>query len=175
MADTTEHGADPEHEGGTRRDFLYLTTAAVGVVGLGVAVWPFINSMNPAADTLALASIDVRPDQGSGRPARSIIVMWQGKPVFVRYRTPAELAERVIADDHAPDPEGAPDRRRAHQAGGMPKYHGRHRHLAPIWAACRHSAQKSTDPRGDYGGYFCPCHGSHYDTPPAASERGPRP
>ena len=156
MADTTEHDADTEHEGGTRRDFLYLTTAAVGAVGLGVAVWPFIDSMNPAADTLALATVDV--DLSALEVGQAITVMWQGKPVFIRYRTPEEIAEAESVDPSIlPDPQTDAERFPVE-----PNYMvviGIRTHLG-----CVPLGQRSTDPRGDYGGYFCPCHGSHYDT-----------
>lgn len=155
MADITEQQSpDPEH-GGTRREFLYLTTAAVGVVGLGVALWPFINSMNPAADTLALSTIDV--DLSGLEVGQAVTVTWQGKPVFIRYRTPEEIAEAEnVNQADLPDP--ALDSERFVDPNYMIVV-GICTHLG-----CVPLGQKSTDPRGDYGGYFCPCHGSHYDT-----------
>ncbi|MEM7445622.1 MAG: ubiquinol-cytochrome c reductase iron-sulfur subunit [Pseudomonadota bacterium] len=160
MADITEQqSSDPHspdtHDGGTRREFLYLTTAGVGVVGVGVALWPFINSMNPAADTLALATVDV--DLSGLEVGQAVTVSWQGKPVFIRYRTPEEIAEAENVDlADLPDP--VPDSERVED----PNY-------LVVVGICTHLGciplgQKATDPRGDYGGYFCPCHGSHYDT-----------
>ena len=155
MADITEQESPDPHDGGTRREFLYLTTAAVGAVGLGIAVWPFINSMNPAADTLALATVDV--DLSGLEVGQAVTITWQGKPVFIRYRTPEEIAEAENVDPSAlPDPQ--PDSERVQD----PNY-------LVVVGICTHLGcvplgQKSTDPRGDYGGYFCPCHGSHYDT-----------
>src|SRR6476659_7197473 len=85
-------------KGATRRDFLYLTAGAMGAVGAGSAVWPLVDSMNPAADTLALATTEV--DIGKVAVGQSITVVWQGKPVFIRHRTPEEIA-KAKADDGA--------------------------------------------------------------------------
>lgn len=170
MSDTTHPsgaGGQGGHggEGGSRRDFLLLTTAAVAAVGVGSVVWPFIDSMNPAADTLALASIDV--DLSSVQVGQAITVTWRGKPVFIRHRTPEEIkAAADVKLDELPDPQ--PDEARAKK---------------PEWlivvGVCTHLGcvplgQKSTDPRGDYGGWFCPCHGSEYDTS-GRIRRGPAP
>src|SRR5688572_26429850 len=84
------------HDGEQRRDFLYLTAAAFGAVGTGVLAWPFVNSMNPAKDTLALASIEV--DLTPIQVGQSITVVWRGKPVFVRRRTPEEISEAEAVD-----------------------------------------------------------------------------
>ena len=101
MSDTTHPsgaGGQGGHggEGGSRRDFLLLTTAAVAAVGVGSVVWPFIDSMNPAADTLALASIDV--DLSSVQVGQAITVTWRGKPVFIRHRTPEEIQAAEAVD-----------------------------------------------------------------------------
>lgn len=155
MADITEQEDPDPHGDGTRREFLYLTTAAVGAVGLGIAVWPFINSMNPAADTLALATVDV--DLSGLEVGQAVTISWQGKPVFIRYRTPEEIAEAQNVDpSQLPDPVADSERVQD------PNY-------LVVVGICTHLGciplgQKTTDPRGDYGGYFCPCHGSHYDT-----------
>lgn len=137
-----------------RRDFLYLTAAAFGTVGAASAVWPFVSSMNPAADTLALASIEV--DLSAVEVGQAITVTWRGKPVFIRRRTEKEIAEAKdvnLADLR--DPQADKDRIQK-----------------PEWlilvGICTHLGcvplgQKATDPRGDYDGWFCPCHGSHYD------------
>lgn len=162
MSDTTEQSEAPDE---TRRDFLYLTTAAMGAVGLGSVAWPFIDSMNPAADVLALASVDV--DLSTIEEGQAITVMWRGKPVFVRRRTAAEIeeAEAVNIDD-LPDPQTDEERV-----------------IEPEWlilvGVCTHlgcvpQGQKTTEARGDFGGYFCPCHGSHYDTS-GRIRRGPAP
>ena len=159
-AGTAAHGA-----GGTRRDFLYLSTAAFGVVGTALAAWPLIHSMNPSADVLALSSteVDLKPIQAGQR----ITVTWRGKPVFIEHRTPEMIAQaRDVKLDELPDPEA--DSARAKK---------------PQWlilvGVCTHLGcvplgQKSTDPVGEYGGWFCPCHGSHYDTS-GRIRKGPAP
>ena len=148
-----EHGAAPPGE--TRRDFLILTAGAMGAIATIAVVWPLIETMNPAADTLALSSTEV--DISGIEEGMAITVVWRGKPVFVRHRTAQEIAEAEAVElDRLPDPQ--PDQDRA------PK---------PEWlivvGVCTHLGciplgNKPTDPRGDYGGWFCPCHGSHYDT-----------
>jgi ubiquinol-cytochrome c reductase iron-sulfur subunit len=168
-ADSTHGGAAAGHaadeEGGTRRDFLYLATGAFGAVGAALTIWPFIDSMNPAADVLALGTIDV--DLTPIAEGQAITVLWRGNPVFVRHRTAAEItsAEDAAVDD-LPDPQ--PDTDRVQR---------------PEWlivlGVCTHLGcvplgQKPSDPRGDFGGWFCPCHGSHYDTS-GRVRKGPAP
>ena len=100
MTDNTAHGPDGE----ARRDFLYLTTAAVATVGTVAAVWPLIHQMNPARDVLALASTEV--DLSAIEIGQSIKVMWRGKPVFVRHRTAEEIAEaKAVPLDDLRDPQ----------------------------------------------------------------------
>jgi len=149
----------------TRRDFLLLSTVTVGTVGTALAVWPLIDAMNPAADTLALSTTDV--DLEPIAEGQSITVVWQGKPVFVRHRTAAEIktAEAVALDDMI-DPEADKDRVQ------KPKWLimvGICTHLG-----CIPLGQKANDPKGEYGGWFCPCHGSHYDTS-GRIRKGPAP
>ncbi|HZH27692.1 MAG TPA: ubiquinol-cytochrome c reductase iron-sulfur subunit [Azospirillaceae bacterium] len=160
------HGAHGGHGAGeTRRDFLYLTTAAVGVVGAASVAWPFINSMNPAADTLALASIDV--DLSPIQVGQSVTVTWRGKPVFIRRRTPEEIeAARSAPIAELKDPQK--DEERVQKAEWLVLV-GICTHLG-----CVPNGQKSSDVKGDYNGWFCPCHGSHYDTS-GRIRRGPAP
>jgi ubiquinol-cytochrome c reductase iron-sulfur subunit len=149
----------------TRRDVLYLTTAAVTAMGVAAFAWPLVDSMNPAADTLALSTVDV--DLSPIAVGQSITVMWRGKPVFVRHRTPEEIAEaEAVPLSALRDPETDSDRV-----------------LDPQWLVqigiCTHLGcvplgQKPTDPKGDFNGWFCPCHGSHYDTS-GRIRRGPAP
>ncbi|WP_207456041.1 ubiquinol-cytochrome c reductase iron-sulfur subunit [Azospirillum sp. SYSU D00513] len=170
MADTTHPpgtGAHGAHggDGTNRRDFLYLVTAGAGVVGLGSVAWPFIDSMNPAADTLALASIDV--DLAPVEVGQAITVTWRGKPVFIRHRTEKEIQEAQSVNlGDLPDP--APDSERV---------------VKPEWLVmigiCTHLGcvplgQKPADPKGDFDGWFCPCHGSHYDSA-GRIRKGPAP
>ena len=93
----------------TRRDFLYISTAAVGAVGSALAMWPFIDVMNPSADTLALSTTEV--DLAPIEEGQSITVVWRGKPVFIRYRTQAEIkAARAVSLDDLIDPQADKDR-----------------------------------------------------------------
>ncbi|MFQ5765962.1 MAG: ubiquinol-cytochrome c reductase iron-sulfur subunit [Rhodospirillales bacterium] len=138
----------------TRRDFLLLSTVTVGAVGTALAAWPFVDTMNPAADTLALSTIEV--DLGPVAVGQSITVVWRGKPVFIRHRTAAEIkhAESVPLDELV-DPE--PDKDRVKKPEWLVMV-GVCTHLG-----CIPLGQKANDPKGDFGGWFCPCHGSHYD------------
>jgi ubiquinol-cytochrome c reductase iron-sulfur subunit len=151
MAEVVGTGGD----GATRRDFLVLATGAIGAGGVAAAIWPLISQMNPAADTLALSTTEI--DIGAVAVGQAITVVWRGKPVFVRHRTPEEIQKAKDVDiSTLRDPQ--PDDKRA---------------AKPEWlivvGVCTHLGcvplgQKTTDPRGDYGGWFCPCHGSAYDT-----------
>jgi ubiquinol-cytochrome c reductase iron-sulfur subunit len=147
----------------TRRDFLYVATGAVGAVGIGAAVWPLINQMNPAADVLALATI--RVDVSTLEPGTQMTVNWRGKPVFIRRRTQEEIeAARGVDVSDLPDPiarnpniqEDAPatDENRALDDTGE--------WLVQI-GVCTHLGCVPLGDAGDYNGWFCPCHGSHYD------------
>ncbi len=149
----------------TRRDFLLISTITVGAAGSALAVWPFIDVMNPAADTLALSitEVDLEPVE----VGQSITVVWQGKPVFVRRRTGDEIkeAEAVVLSDLI-DPEADKDRVQKPEWLIMV---GICTHLG-----CIPLGQKANDPKGEYGGWFCPCHGSHYDTS-GRIRKGPAP
>ncbi|GIL40247.1 ubiquinol-cytochrome c reductase iron-sulfur subunit [Roseiterribacter gracilis] len=166
MEKTASTTVDHSPEAGqTRRDFLYLAASAVGAVGAAGLGWALVDSMNPAADTLALSSTDV--DLAPIAVGQAITVTWRGKPVFVRRRTPAEIEEAAKVNvAELRDPEA--DNKRVQK---------------PEWlivvGVCTHLGciplgQKTTEPRGDFGGYFCPCHGSHYDTA-ARIRKGPAP
>jgi ubiquinol-cytochrome c reductase iron-sulfur subunit len=159
MSDT----ANPDEK--TRRDFLLISTATVGAVGTALAVWPLVDAMNPAADTLALSTTEV--DLEPIAKGQSITVVWQGKPVFVRHRTAAEIkaAEDVSLDDLI-DPQADQDRVQKSQWLIMV---GICTHLG-----CIPLGQKASEPKGEYGGWFCPCHGSHYDTS-GRIRKGPAP
>ena len=149
----------------TRRDFLLLSTLAVGAVGSGLAAWPFIDVMNPAADTLALSTTEV--DLEPIEEGMSITVVWRGRPVFIRYRTAAEIKEaEAVSMDDLIDPEADKDRVQKPQWLIMV---GICTHLG-----CIPLGQKLNDPKGEFGGWFCPCHGSHYDTS-GRIRKGPAP
>jgi ubiquinol-cytochrome c reductase iron-sulfur subunit len=155
------------HGSGTRRDFLYLAAGGFGAVGAGAALWPFIHSMNPAADVLALASteVDLKPIQAGQR----ITVTWRGKPVFIDNRTADQIkAARDVAATELPDPQTDQKRVKA----------GKDQWLV-VLGVCTHLGcvplgQKTGESKGEYGGWFCPCHGSHYDTS-GRIRKGPAP
>jgi ubiquinol-cytochrome c reductase iron-sulfur subunit len=152
-------------EGGSRRDFLYLVTGATAAVGTAAAIWPLIDTMNPSADVLALASIEV--DLSGIETGMAITAQWRGKPVFIRHRTEAEIEEARSVDLGAlRDPQ--PDAERVIQPEWLVMV-GVCTHLG-----CVPLGNKPGEPKGDYGGWFCPCHGSHYDTS-GRVRRGPAP
>jgi ubiquinol-cytochrome c reductase iron-sulfur subunit len=144
----------------TRRDFLYIAAGGLGVIGAGALIWPFVSQMNPSKDVLALASTEV--NLAGIQPGQMIKVVWRGKPVFIRHRTAAEIeAARATPLDELPDPQ--PDEARA------PK---------PEWlivvGVCTHLGCIPLGNQGEYDGWFCPCHGSHYDTS-GRIRKGPAP
>jgi ubiquinol-cytochrome c reductase iron-sulfur subunit len=152
-------------DGETRRDFLQLVTASFAAVGVGAMAWPFISSMNPARDVLALSTTEV--DLTPIAAGSAVTVMWRGKPVFIRNRTPEEIKEaRAVPLSELKDPQT--DQARVKKDNWLVLV-GVCTHLG-----CVPLGQKPTDPRGDYGGWFCPCHGSHYDTA-GRIRKGPAP
>jgi ubiquinol-cytochrome c reductase iron-sulfur subunit len=160
--DTPADGAAPEE---TRREFLYLVTTAVGGLGAAIFAWPLIDSLNPSADVEALSSVDI--DLSAVAVGQRITVKWRGNPVFIDHRTPEEIAKAKDVDvSQLRDPQ--PDEARAKK---------------PEWlivvGVCTHLGcvplgTAPTEPRGDYGGWFCPCHGSQYDTS-GRIRKGPAP
>ncbi|MGB8274248.1 MAG: ubiquinol-cytochrome c reductase iron-sulfur subunit [Alphaproteobacteria bacterium] len=162
MADTAENTGDT---GETRRDFLYLATGTIGAVGVALSVWPFIDSMNPAADVLAVSATEL--DLAPIADGQRITVKWRGKPVFIDHRTADEIA-KAEADDKADLPDPEKDEARVKKPEWLIMV-GICTHLG-----CVPLGQKTGDPRGDYGGWFCPCHGSHYDTS-GRIRKGPAP
>lgn len=163
-ADNSPHTHGPA-EGETRRDFLFLTAAAFGAVGAGSVAWPFIDQMNPAADTVAMSTTEV--NLAPIEVGQAITVMWQGKPVFIRHRTPEEITQADSTDVASlRDPQTDKDRVQKPEWLIMV---GICTHLG-----CVPQGQKSTDVKGEYGGWFCPCHGSHYDTS-GRIRKGPAP
>ena len=148
-----------------RRDFLQLSTISIGAVGTAAFIWPFIKSMNPAEDTIALGTTEV--DVSNIEEGQSVTVKWRGKPVFIRKRTKDEIdeAKKVnIAD--LKDPEEDVDRVKKDE-------------WLVLVGVCTHLGcvplgQKITDSKGEYNGWYCPCHGSHYDTS-GRIRKGPAP
>ncbi len=162
-----------DHQG-TRRDFLYYATAGAGAVVTGAAVWPLVNQMNPSADVQALASI--RVDIADIAPGTQLTVLWQGKPVFIRSRTEAEIAAaRDVDVSSLPDQEAYND----NLTGEQPAT-DENRALSEdgVWlvqmGVCTHLGCVPLGQDGDFGGWFCPCHGSHYDTS-GRIRKGPAP
>lgn len=159
----------------TRRDFLYLVTAMAGVVGVGAASWPFIDQMRPDASTRAMASIEV--DVSSLVEGMSLTVKWRGRPVFIRNRTQKEIeAARATALDDLKDPLArnanlADDQHATAVARSAGE--GKEKWIVMI-GVCTHLGCVPLGQAGDFGGWFCPCHGSHYDTA-GRVRKGPAP
>ena len=156
-----------EHHDESRRDFLYLATGAFGAVGAAAAIWPFIDSMNPSADVLALSTTEV--DISAIEVGQRVTVKWQGKPVFIDRRSEQQIAEAKDVDmAELRDPQTDAERTKE----------GKEEWLVVV-GVCTHLGciplgQKPTDVRGEWGGWFCPCHGSHYDTS-GRIRKGPAP
>ncbi len=148
-----------------RRDFLYIATGAVATVGAGLTCWPLIDQMNPDATVKALASIEV--NLSSIEVGQSITVVWRGKPVFIRQRTEEEIkvAQNIDLGD-LPDPQD--DKNRVQKPQWLVMV-GICTHLG-----CIPKGQKVNDEKGEFDGWFCPCHGSHYDTS-GRIRKGPAP
>lgn len=161
----TSTPANQNKDGETRREFLFLSAGAMGAMGAGIFAWPFIDSLNPAADTLALSTTEV--DLTPIAEGQAITVVWQGKPVFVRHRTADEIQKAAEVDETSlRDPQKDSDRVKKAEWLVMV---GICTHLG-----CIPLGQKNTDPRGEFGGWFCPCHGSAYDTS-GRIRKGPAP
>jgi len=165
MAEATSTAPGAPDEGENRRDFLLIATSTVAATGAALTAWPLIDQMNPAADTLALSSIEV--DLSPIKEGQAITVVWRKKPVFIRHRSKSEIkTAQAVKLEELPDPEA--DSKRAEK----PKWLilvGICTHLG-----CIPLGQKSNQPKGEFGGWFCPCHGSHYDTS-GRIRKGPAP
>ena len=143
-----------------RREFLFTASYAVGAVGVGAVVWPLVDQMNPDASVKALASTEV--DVSSVKPGNTITVLWRGKPVFIRRRTPEEISDaKSVKMEDLIHPEKDEDRAKN-----------------PEWlvmvGVCTHLGCVPLKDKGDYNGWFCPCHGSHYDVS-GRIRKGPAP
>ena len=175
------HAEDSSGNGSaTRRDFLYVATAATGAVAGGAAVWPLVNQMNPSADVLALAEVEV--DIADIEVGSQLTVKWRGKPVFIRRRSADEIeAARATPLETLPDDHARNDNL------GVADAADDNRTLAPFGDAentgewlvmigvCTHlGCVPIGDGAGEFGGWFCPCHGSHYDTA-GRIRKGPAP
>ncbi|MGE0517176.1 MAG: ubiquinol-cytochrome c reductase iron-sulfur subunit [Hyphomicrobiaceae bacterium] len=168
-----------EVENPNRRDFLMVAATSWAAVGAAATLWPLVQQMNPDASTQALASVEV--DLSPVKEGQAITVMWRGKPIFIRYRTKAEieaaektpmadLKDTLARNDNLPDSAAATDRNRVKKD---------HDNWLVMVGICTHlgcipKGQSLADSKGDYGGWFCPCHGSHYDTA-GRIRKGPAP
>ena len=159
--------ADIHAEEPTRRDFLYVATGSFAAVGAAFAVWPLIDQMNPDASVLALASIEV---DISGVPVgQQITVKWRGKPVFIRHRTAEEIKAAEDVDiSTLRDPQTDDSRVRKGPDGKL------ERQWLVVIGICTHLGCVPLSYQGEYGGWFCPCHGSVYDTS-GRIRKGPAP
>ncbi|MEM6304467.1 MAG: ubiquinol-cytochrome c reductase iron-sulfur subunit [Pseudomonadota bacterium] len=163
-----------EDHSGNRRDFLYYATAGTGAVGAAAVIWPMVNQMNPSADVLALSSI--RVDVGGLEPGSQLTVKWLGKPVFIRRRTEEEIAaardvslsdlpDQASGNENLPADATADDQNRTLDEEGE---------WLVMMGVCTHLGCVPLGDAGDFGGWFCPCHGSHYDTA-GRIRKGPAP
>ena len=164
-----------EDHAGSRRDFLYYATAGAGAVAGGAAVWTLVDQMNPSADVKALSSIFV--DVSGVEVGTQLTVKWRGKPVFIRRRTPDEIeAARAVNMSDLIDTKAenanigaeadASDQNRSLDEAGE---------WLVMMGVCTHlGCVPLGNASGDFGGWFCPCHGSHYDTA-GRIRKGPAP
>jgi ubiquinol-cytochrome c reductase iron-sulfur subunit len=149
-------------EGTTRRDFMVLTATSMAAVGGACAVWPLLDSLNPSQDVLAASSIEV--DIGHLQPGQSMTVKWRGKPVFIRHRTDEDVKEaRSVKMSELPDPQ-------EDSARVLPGYE---KWLVMI-GICTHLGCVPIGGQGEFDGWLCPCHGSHYDSS-GRIRKGPAP
>ena len=151
---------DKPEKKNNRRDFLFTTSYTIGAVGLGATIWPFIDQMNPDSSVKALATTEV--DISQIQPGKSITVLWRGKPVFIKRRTQSEISEaQSVKLEELKHPEKDQDRVKK-----------------PEWLVmlgiCTHLGCVPLSDKGEYKGWFCPCHGSHYDTS-GRIRKGPAP
>ena len=165
--------ANTESKDPSRRDFIYVATAAAGAITTGAAIWPLIDQMNPSADVQALASIEV--DVAEVEPGSQITVKWLGKPVFIRRRTEEEikvaravdlgsLPDQMSYNANKPNSDASDENRTLDEAGEW---------LVMV-GVCTHLGCVPLAEAGDFNGWFCPCHGSHYDTA-GRIRKGPAP
>ena len=144
----------------SRRDFIHITSGISIAVASGAAMWPLIDQMNPSADILAIASIEI--DLEPLEQGQSISVLWRGKPVFIRRRTEEEISDARNVDlSELKDPELDKDRTQ-------------NKNYLVMLGVCTHLGCIPLGQQGEYGGWFCPCHGSHYDTS-GRIRKGPAP
>ena len=143
-----------------RRDFIFTASYTVGAIGLGATAWPFIHQMNPDRSVKALATTEV--DLSQIQPGKSITVLWRGKPVFIKRRTEGEISEaKSVKLEELKHPEKDEDRVKKEE-------------WLVMLGVCTHLGCVPLSDKGEYNGWFCPCHGSHYDTS-GRIRKGPAP
>ena len=162
-----------DHEG-TRRDFLYYATGGAAAVTAGAAVWPLVNQMNPSADVRALSSI--RVDISGIEVGTQLTVKWLGKPVFIRRRTQEEInAARAVKLDELMDQSAENANKPEANAEDANRVMDENGEWLVMLGVCTHlGCVPLGDGAGEFGGWFCPCHGSHYDTS-GRIRKGPAP
>ena len=167
MSDTADSEHTTEHVDEGKRDFIYIATGAVAAAGAASIAWPLVAQMGKAADTLAAGSIEI--NLAGIAEGQQLKMLWRGKPVFVGHRTRAEIAEAENTDiADCPDPQTDDERLVPTPNGKVnPKY------LVMI-GVCTHFGCVPVVEQGEYGGWYCPCHGSHYDTS-GRIRKGPAP
>ena len=167
MSDIPAIHADKELEDGSKRDFIFLATGATAAAGAAALAWPLVAQMGKAADTLAAGSIEI--DLSKVAEGQQLKMLWRGKPVFVRHRTPAEIKSAETTDvSDCPDPEADQDRL-------IPDVNGNLRpEFLVMVGVCTHFGCVPVGEAGDFDGWYCPCHGSHYDTS-GRIRKGPAP
>ena len=162
-----EHSEAPGADGMRRRDFINIAAVSVASVGGAALLYPLVNQMNPSADVLALAQIDV--DVSAIQPGQAIKTSWRKQPIFVRNLTPQEVAAaKAVPLGELRDPQTLTERTKEGKENWLITL-GVCTHLG-----CVPLGVGEGENRGEYGGYFCPCHGSHYDTA-ARIRKGPAP
>jgi ubiquinol-cytochrome c reductase iron-sulfur subunit len=160
---------------GGRRDMLLIATGMMGAVGVGAVAWPFIDQMQPDASALALATVEI--DIGSLEPGMSLTAKWRGKPIFVRNRTPEEIeAAKAVKLEELKDPLARNANLSADATAddvNRSAGEGKEGIIVQV-GVCTHLGCVPLGQAGDFGGWFCPCHGSHYDTA-GRIRKGPAP
>jgi len=170
---STVEEINPETDG-TRRDFLYIATGTVGAVGAAGAVWPFIDQMNPDASVLALSSVEI--DISPIEVGQSIVLKWRGNPIFVRHRTAKEIEEsKAVPLADLPDQEARnANAVEGSDASDINRVVAGKENILLMIGVCTHLGCVPIGEAGEFNGWFCPCHGSHYDTS-GRIRKGPAP
>lgn len=167
MSETAANSHHDDHVDEEKRDFIFIATGAAAAAGAAGLAWPLLSQMGKAADTLAAGSIEI--DLSAVSEGQQLKVLWRGKPVFVRHRTPAEIAEAESTNvENCPDPQTDAERLVPNKDGKVNS-----KYLVMI-GVCTHFGCVPIGDAGDFDGWYCPCHGSHYDTS-GRIRKGPAP